>query len=917
MERGAEEQGVASAATDATGEPSSLLLQKNIVGNTSPGVGADDLGPDEPTPPPSPLDARKRVPPPPAHLSSPACVMADALNRGREGVLRRLRAVMFRGTLTMIDLSQRFLRPSDGSLIRRVMSENPSLSVLKLGYNALGDIGAAQIAEGLRGHPTLAALDLGFNGISDAGCIAVAGALAPGGALATLYLSGNAIGGVGAAAIAEALRGGCGVRRLHLTANGIGPLGVTAIAGAAANIGENSGLRELYAGGTEMGAEGCRAVSDMVGASESLQVLNLSDNCLGDDDLTYLAAAISGNKAVPLEVIQLSFNSLTCVGVESLMNGIWGSPTLREVRLDNNRIGDRGAQLVAVVSTSVDLEILDLGFNNLSPVGIKALMKALANNSSLQSLTLSGNPLDTGASKAVAYALAYNRSLRSLFVDNCSVTYAAQRHIAAGIVSNSQTSLSTLTGYRLGAIAVTLGLPSALDQLTNDQVLTFIRYMWERRESEMKQKKEIVPRPTLTAHSGAGVADDDGVTTAEESSGDDNIPSLGKKGPLDPATVVAVAKCALAALGEDGMAGLPVRPRGPGAHFESPLVDEGSIMIEKQGGIAHVSSFKLPNDIELDDTFLIDDLDVWTDLEGPIGTLLPLEGSNIGQAAISVPLPPSITGRPNTDPTRKQKNIEWLCQHTHELHELSKRPLNQDELDGLQQYFCVPQPNGAEPCVYDGDLAETTVKKNILLNPSDAISSDLDMISRRSSDKIENSSPYSKPISSVHLVNVSCDINGIRKKSHPHSNEGQMTRKLSYRSLSNAVISTSPIKHSNNSNFNLKMNDKRRIISVTNEEGFQNQCSQPRAKRPRNSKARIDYFPRIKEVLDESLSDTLSDTSQLKALVLMRQLFFIEKVLFQGKDIYSEAVLPEAPPHDTSPADAEIIVLNILSSNGS
>jgi len=169
----------------------------------------------------------------------------------------------------------------------------------------------------------------------------------------------------------------------------------------------------------------------------------------------------------------------------------------------------------------------------------------------------------------------------------------------------------------------------------------------------------------------------------------------------------------------------------------------------------------------------------------------------------------------------------------------------------------------------------------------------------------------------VHLVNVSCDINGIRKKSHPHSNEGQMTRKLSYRSLSNAVISTSPIKHSNNSNFNLKMNDKRRIISVTNEEGFQNQCSQPRAKRPRNSKARIDYFPRIKEVLDESLSDTLSDTSQLKALVLMRQLFFIEKVLFQGKDIYSEAVLPEAPPHDTSPADAEIIVLNILSSNGS
>ena len=124
-----------------------------------------------------------------------------------------------------------------------------------------------------------------------------------------------------------------------------------------------------------------------------------------------------------------------------------GRKTLREMKLDNNKIKDRGAQLCAVVLTSVALERLDLSFNKVTTAGIKTLMKNLSESSSLVSLGLSGIPIDQNASKAVSYALAYNSSLKALYLDNCSTGFASQRHIVAGAVSNRSSALRILTGF--------------------------------------------------------------------------------------------------------------------------------------------------------------------------------------------------------------------------------------------------------------------------------------------------------------------------------------------------------------------------------------------------------------------------------------------------------------------------------------
>jgi Ran GTPase-activating protein (RanGAP) involved in mRNA processing and transport len=357
----------------------------------------------------------------------------------------------------------------DAKLLKEAIYANPQLSVLKLSYNELGDEGAAIIASALQlpdgtHHGHLSVLDLGFNSIGDRGCEALAvHGLAGNYNLQTLYLSGNQIGEKGALSIAGAILHGSALLNLYLSANNVGPIGMQAIAGAIAkndilvssrgSVGAVSktvqSIQELHMGSSGILSEGFLAIPRMLLSNISLRSLCVVNNGIDDDGMLLLCQALSQNKNLPLETLRLSFNEITCLGVEHLMNAIWGSTTLRELKLDNNKIQDRGAQLCAVVLTSIPLEILDLSLNRITTVGIKALMKNLSENSSLLSLGLTGITIDQNASKAVSFALAYNSSLQAIYMDNCSAGYASQRHIVAGVVSNRTSSLRVLAGFHL------------------------------------------------------------------------------------------------------------------------------------------------------------------------------------------------------------------------------------------------------------------------------------------------------------------------------------------------------------------------------------------------------------------------------------------------------------------------------------
>jgi Ran GTPase-activating protein (RanGAP) involved in mRNA processing and transport len=394
-----------------------------------------------------------------------------------------------------IDLSQRGLRPSDARLVKMALTQNANLSVLKLGYNNLGDEGVTTLAAGIALHKSLVSLDLGFNNFGDEGCKSLALAMQQacqanhGGTIRTLYLAGNLIGEDGAIALADCIRQGSCLRKLYLTGNRLGTDGVKAITEAiledelrradstsmdekymvdAENPAndendENNdkpptdkssflGMQELFFGGTGMGGSGVSSVARLLEKSSCLRVISLPNCNIGDEEVSMLASGIRPNRGkLPLETIQLSFNNMTYKGLEALINAVWGSSTLRELRLDNNEIGDQGAhQVAAILPVIKTLEVLDVGFNSIKVAGLNTLMKAVAETQNLKSLSVSGNAIDVAAAKAVAYALAYNRSLQSLYLVHCTIGHEGQRHISAGAVSNCNTALRKLTGFDLG-----------------------------------------------------------------------------------------------------------------------------------------------------------------------------------------------------------------------------------------------------------------------------------------------------------------------------------------------------------------------------------------------------------------------------------------------------------------------------------
>jgi NLR family CARD domain-containing protein 3 len=373
--------------------------------------------------------------------------------------------------LFQINLSRRGISVNEALLLKDTIETNQQLYVLRLPYNQLGDEGAAIIAAALSNagtqHHQLSVLDLGFNSIGDAGAGSIAvHCVAANPHLQCLYLSGNNIQEKGAMSIAGGILHGSSIKKLSMAGNRLRPNSIkTLVAAISQNDARIQTLRAhsdnpndekfkvfetIDFSYTAMMSEGFPSLPGMILSNSSLKSLNVSGNYLNDNDLLLLSQALTQNKCVPLETIDFSFNHITCVGVEGLMNAVWGSETLRHLNLCKTRIKDRGTQLCAVVLTSIKLETLNIGFNKITALGVKTLMKNVSENDSLESLTLSGIQMDQSSAKAISFALAHCHSLRQVHLDSSLDGFALQRHIVAGIVSNRLSKLHVLTGFNIG-----------------------------------------------------------------------------------------------------------------------------------------------------------------------------------------------------------------------------------------------------------------------------------------------------------------------------------------------------------------------------------------------------------------------------------------------------------------------------------
>jgi hypothetical protein len=146
----------------------------------------------------------------------------------------------------------------------------------------------------------------------------------------------------------------------------------------------------------KLGPQGANAVVEPLNWRNTfLRVLRLSNQQLGDLGFSYVSKSLKTNRTI--EVLDLSGNSATANGVESLIDALLlvspSKAVLKHLDLSHNLIDFASCGHLARLITNADsITVLLLNNNLLNEVGLTTIANALASNCSLRRLDLQQNP---------------------------------------------------------------------------------------------------------------------------------------------------------------------------------------------------------------------------------------------------------------------------------------------------------------------------------------------------------------------------------------------------------------------------------------------------------------------------------------------------------------------------------------------
>ncbi|XP_072893274.1 NACHT, LRR and PYD domains-containing protein 3-like [Hemitrygon akajei] len=270
-------------------------------------------------------------------------------------------------------LGRNVLRDSGVKLVSAAL-RNPECKIQKLGLEKVGltDSGAEDLASALSTNPSLTELDLSGNKLGDSGVKLVSAALRnPECKIQKLELESVGLTDSGAEDLASGLRTNPSLTELYLTGNKLGDSGVKLVSVALRNPEcKIQKLQLINVGLTDSGAE------DLVSAlstNPSLTELDLSGNKLGDSGVKLVSEALR-NPECKIQKLVLWGVGLTDSGAEDLVSALSTKPSLTELYLASNSLTDRSVPaLRRLILTLPSLEVILLRVNWFSETGEKEL----------------------------------------------------------------------------------------------------------------------------------------------------------------------------------------------------------------------------------------------------------------------------------------------------------------------------------------------------------------------------------------------------------------------------------------------------------------------------------------------------------------------------------------------------------------
>ncbi|XP_072131660.1 NACHT, LRR and PYD domains-containing protein 3-like [Mobula birostris] len=354
------------------------------------------------------------------------------------------------------------------------ITKNPSLMELELGYNNLGDPGAEQLfaalgspeckmkkvrlnnnsltsscaedlASALLTNRSLTELDLGGNKLGDSGvhllCMAF---MDPECQIQTLRLNSNGLTASCAESLAEVFRGNGSLKELDLGHNELGDLGIKRLSSALREF--DCSVQELSVNDNGLTASCSEDLASALRATPSLTRLEVGNNNLGDSGVKTLSTALKDPNC-KMQKLCLSKNGLTADCAIDLTSIVDTNPTLTELDLDQNRLGDSGVEVLSVALRKSDCKVqeLSLNDNSLTASAAEHLASALGTNPSLTALSVGDNNLGDSGVKLLSEALKTTEcNIQELWLNNNGLTPSCAEDLASALVTSY-----TLTGLYL------------------------------------------------------------------------------------------------------------------------------------------------------------------------------------------------------------------------------------------------------------------------------------------------------------------------------------------------------------------------------------------------------------------------------------------------------------------------------------
>ncbi|CAF1163317.1 unnamed protein product [Didymodactylos carnosus] len=130
--------------------------------------------------------------------------------------------------------------------------------------------------------------------------------------------------------------------------------------------------------------------------------------------------------------LDIGSNNISAEGAKAIAEALKTNQTLTALDIENNNISAEGA-IAEALKTNQTLTALGINSNNISAEGAKAIAEALKTNQTLTTLHMYNNNITDAGAKAIAEALKTNQTLTTLDIRSNNISDAGAKAIAEAV----------------------------------------------------------------------------------------------------------------------------------------------------------------------------------------------------------------------------------------------------------------------------------------------------------------------------------------------------------------------------------------------------------------------------------------------------------------------------------------------------